>query len=154
MIGSRLPGLGTAGLLVLLTAGCGSLSGGTTTAPPPAPTAGAEAQTGQRGGDQARPRSPRPYDRVITRNAVTRDGLFKTHLVDGKLFFEIPRSELGQGHAAAPAHGRRLRLGLRVLRRPVPVVVWEESNGKVVLRDRSFQMQVLDGRPSASPWTP
>jgi hypothetical protein len=145
MIGSRLPGLGTAGLLVLLTAGCGSLSGGTTTAPPPAPTAGAEAQTGQRGGDQARPRSPRPYDRVITRGAISREGLVSTHMVDGKLFFEIPRSELGKDMLLLRRTAAGSGSGFGFFGGPSRIVVWEESNGKLVLRDRPFQMQVLDG---------
>jgi hypothetical protein len=40
--------------------------------------------------------APRPYARVITTDAVTKEGLFKVHQVGDKLFFEIPRSELNR----------------------------------------------------------
>jgi hypothetical protein len=39
---------------------------------------------------------PRPYGRVITPNARTRRGLFATHIVGDRLYFEIPRRELGK----------------------------------------------------------
>ncbi len=40
------------------------------------------------------PASPRPYDQVITKAAVTRKGLFTTHRVGPKLYFELPPSTL------------------------------------------------------------
>lgn len=69
----------------------------TTRAPRPQP------QTSQRAGNapQQRPQGPqapgpRPYAQVITKTAVTKTGVFSTHLVSGKLFIEIPRSELNK----------------------------------------------------------
>ena len=48
-------------------------------------------------GRRAAPRAaPRPYATVITDKAVTHDGLFKTHKVDDRYFFEIPDSLLGR----------------------------------------------------------
>ena len=38
----------------------------------------------------------KPYDSVITREAKTRRGLFVTHRVGEKLYFEIPRKELNR----------------------------------------------------------
>jgi hypothetical protein len=39
---------------------------------------------------------PRPYGRVITSEAITKDGLFRVHRVGERLYFEIPREELGR----------------------------------------------------------
>jgi hypothetical protein len=47
-------------------------------------------------GGQAAPRAPRPYNRVITPDAVTKRGLFVVHRIGDRLFFEIPRKELGK----------------------------------------------------------
>ena len=41
-------------------------------------------------------RSPRPYDRVITADARTKRGLLIVHRIGDRLFFEIPRRELGK----------------------------------------------------------
>ena len=38
---------------------------------------------------------PRPYNRVITREAVTRRGMFAVHRVGDRLYFEIPEREMG-----------------------------------------------------------
>ena len=51
------------------------------------------------GGDSGRaggnaPAQPRPYNRVITRDAKTRRGMFAVHRVNDKLYFEIPKNEL------------------------------------------------------------
>ncbi len=144
MTGSRLSGLATAGLLVTLLAGCASLSGSGSPPAQAAQQAAAATQEGPRA-QQTRQRGPRPYDRVVTSDAVTRDGMFKTHMADGKLYFEIPRSELGKDMLLLRRTAAGSGSGFGFFGGPSRVVVWEESNGKVILRDRSFQMQVLDG---------
>src|SRR3954467_4033334 len=55
---------------------------------------------------------PKPYPKVITKDAKTRSGMFKTHLVGEKLYFEIPSRELnkdmllvGRFHSSAPSPG-------------------------------------------------
>jgi hypothetical protein len=137
--------LAAAGLIVLLTAGCASLSGADIAAPPaPAQAQATAGQESPRAGSQARQRGLQPYERVITANAVTRDGLFKTRLVDGKLYFEIPTSSLGQDMLLLRRTAAGAGSGFGAFGGPSRVVVWAESNGKIVLRDRSFQMQVLD----------
>jgi hypothetical protein len=40
--------------------------------------------------------TPKPYKTVITDKAISRNGLFKTHKVDDKYYFEIPDSVLGR----------------------------------------------------------
>ncbi len=56
--------------------------------------AGAGAGRGAGQAPGAQPRGVQPYRRVITADAVTRRGLFTTHQVGDKLYFEIPRGEL------------------------------------------------------------
>ncbi|MHB1095484.1 MAG: zinc-dependent metalloprotease [Gemmatimonadaceae bacterium] len=57
------------------------------------PTTGAPG--GAPGGAAAEP-SPRPYATVIRGDVKTKTGLFKTHRIGSRLYYEIPRSELGK----------------------------------------------------------
>src|SRR5688500_10046264 len=104
---------------------------------PPAP-GGAPPQAGATPpppADRATPPEPRPYDRVITKEAKTDDGVFTIHRIGERLFYEIPAAQLnkeflwvskiarttlgaGQGGQAA---------GNRVVR-------WERRNNRVLLR--------------------
>jgi hypothetical protein len=145
MMGPRFPALFGAVLLVA-SSGCAALGGApAAAAAPSSPDRAASAQQAPRAtGDQARAAAPRAYERVITGEAVTSEGIFNAHIVDGKLFFEIPSSELGKDmlllrRTVAGAASGFFGGG------PSRMVAFEESNGKVVLRSRSFGMQMLDG---------
>ncbi len=113
-------------------------------ATPPATGAaqGGQAQgTGQGQGSSAQDPAPRPYNRVITAEAKTRTGLFKTHLVGTRLYFEIPRTQLG----------KELLLVTRASRVPVNlgyggqqvgprlVVKWDRNGHRVLLRQVSYE---------------
>lgn len=95
--------------------------------------------------------APQPYNRVITREARTRRGLFAVHQVGDNLYFEIPRRELNKDmlvvgrftRAAAPSGGGGRGGGggfgsfagdeftNRTLR-------WERVGNRVILRSPSF----------------
>ena len=72
-------------------------------APQPAPAAGAArpdtsrptAPGGAPGGAVGEP-TPRPYATVIRGDVKTKAGLFKTHRIGGRLYYEIPKGELGR----------------------------------------------------------
>lgn len=49
---------------------------------------------------------PKPYDKVITTEAKTQDGLIKVHQVKGKLYFEIPKARLGRELLLVVSAGR------------------------------------------------
>src|ERR1041385_1936453 len=49
-----------------------------------------------RGGARARERQPRPYDRVITRDAKSDDGVFTVHRIRDRIYYEIPKAQLGK----------------------------------------------------------
>ena len=142
-------------------AGCAPSSGSARQVPAPVQTdtQGARpqapgAQTEQ-GGDSAAgggraagtPR-PRPYNRVITSDARTRRGLFGVHRVADRLYFEIPRRELGRdqlatgryARAAAPQPGTPgggfgAYAGDRFVTRTLR---WERSGNRVILRTPSY----------------
>ena len=107
----------------------------------PAEVPGAQQDTAARpAGPQAGEPRPRPYNRVITSEARTRDGLFKTHRIGSRLYFEIPRSQLG----------KELLLVTRAARVPVNlgyggqqmgpsrVLRWERRDHRVLLRTVSY----------------
>lgn len=58
-----------------------------TPAPPPAD---------QSAGQDQKPGATRPYTDVVTKDAVTQQGLFKVHRIDDRILFEIPANMLGR----------------------------------------------------------
>ena len=135
--------------LGLALAGCSRSSAAPSPSPQPVrPDAAGPPAAGAQQGDTARtggpppagePR-PRPYNRVITADAHTRDGLFKTHRIGSRLYFEIPRSQLG----------KEMLLVIRAARVPVNlgyggqqlgprrVLRWERRDNRVLLRTVSY----------------
>lgn len=117
------------------------------TPPPSAEDAGAGGGAQPRPGGEAR---PRPYDRVITRDAETRRGMFVVHRIGSRLLFEIPRHELGRdmllvGRYARAAAANPLtpqngplsyggdQFGEATLR-------WERDGNRVILRAPQFNI--------------
>ncbi|MBA3404950.1 MAG: DUF5117 domain-containing protein, partial [Gemmatimonadaceae bacterium] len=83
----------------------------------------------------------KPYSSVVTRAAISRTGLFKTHRLGDTLYFEIPRVELNKDMLLV---GRFARTGggytyggdgftERVLR-------WERQGNRVLLRSVTFEI--------------
>ncbi len=84
-----------------------------------------------------------PYDEVITEEAVTDSGLFVTHLVDGDLHYEIPRSELDRPKLWVSRIARAQQgAGFGGLKTSSRVVRWTYRPGdqKVLLRDVSYEV--------------
>ncbi len=85
--------------------------------------------------------APRPYNRVVTPNAKSRDGFFKVHRIGSRLLFEIPKAALN----------KELLLVVRGARVPVNagyggqqlgprrVVKWERRDNRILLRNVSFE---------------
>jgi len=107
---------------------------------------------GGRSGGQATPqaRGPRPYHEVIPADAKTSRGLFITHEVGDKLYFEIPTHELGKDMlvvgrydraAAAQSNPNRSGGGFgeyggdQFMERSLR---WDRHGDKIVLRSPSF----------------
>jgi hypothetical protein len=63
-------------------------------APAPGGAKGPNGAPGAPAGPEAG--EPKPYEKVITAEAKTQAGLFKIHELKGKLYFEIPKDQLGR----------------------------------------------------------
>ena len=113
---------------------------------PGAPGADTTGAAGGPGGAPGAPR-PRPYNRVITAEAKTRHGLFVTHQLNDRLYFEIPAKELNKDMLIVGRYARAAaanpfptagfgdyagdEFGERSLR-------WERAGNRVMLRATSF----------------
>ncbi|HEX6627210.1 MAG TPA: zinc-dependent metalloprotease [Gemmatimonadaceae bacterium] len=135
---------------LLISAGCTSAPQ-PGNAPAPQRTVGQGTDSaGRAGADSARggPAQPRPYNRVITRDARTRRGMFAVHRVNDKLYFEIPRKELGKDMLLV---GRFTRAAAANPRQPGGqfgnyggdrftefTLRWDRNGNRIVLRSPSF----------------
>ncbi|MDZ4675182.1 MAG: DUF5117 domain-containing protein, partial [Gemmatimonadota bacterium] len=145
-----------AAFLALALAGCAS-SQPATRVPTPAPAgsgtppAAATPAGGPAGGGANT--APRAYDRVITRSAVSDQGLFAVHKVDAKYFYEIPDSLLG----------REMLLITRIAQAPQDlsgflnagsnlneqVVRWERQGDRILLKGVDYKYIAADTLPIA-----
>ncbi len=135
--------------LILALAGCaGAASAPTAQAPAPTPQRAAGQDTSRARGGQAGSEGPKPYDQVITRQATTDSGVFLIHQIGEKLFYEIPRAQLGLefllvvDYAGTP-EGTRYggeQLDSRVVR-------WERMGNRVLLRSKSYDIVADSSTP-------
>ncbi len=109
-----------------------------TAAPLPSPLPQEEEAAAQ--ADEDEQEKARSYSDVITEDAVTSEGLFDTHMIDGDLFYEIPLDMLD----------REMLLLTRIARTPDGVgyggskantstVRWERNGDRVLLRLVSYE---------------
>ena len=104
---------------------------------PPTPPAGGG------GGPQERPfrpdqqpAEPRPYERVITKDAKTDEGIFKVHTIKEKVYYEIPKSELDKEFLWVSQIARTtLGVGYGGQAAGNRVVRWERRGNRILLRN-------------------
>lgn len=90
----------------------------------------------------------KPYDKVITGDAISDTGLFDVHLVDDDYFYEIPDSLFGREmlmvtRIAKTASG----IGFGGGKQNTQVLRWEKDNKKVLLRVVSHEVVAADSLP-------
>ena len=102
---------------------------------PPAPPAGG-------GGAQERPGRPdqqpeiKPYDRVITKEAKSDEGIFTVHTIKEKIYYEIPKSELNKEFLWVSQIAKTtLGVGYGGQAAGNRVVRWERRGNRVLLRN-------------------
>ncbi|HEY6061289.1 MAG TPA: zinc-dependent metalloprotease [Gemmatimonadales bacterium] len=144
-------------VLALTLAACGKAAPAAQT-PTPARNGGgaapsAAATAAQQDTGRARPggtEGPKPYNQVITKEAITDSGVFLVHRIGEKLFYEIPRAQLDKefllvvDYAGTP-EGTRYggeELDSRVVR-------WERMANRVLLRGKSYDI-VADSSTTVS----
>ncbi|MEM6515901.1 MAG: zinc-dependent metalloprotease [Bacteroidota bacterium] len=91
---------------------------------------------------------PKPYNKVITKDAVSDDGLFNVHQLDDKYYYEIPdslfeREMLMVTRIAKTASG----LGFGGGKQNEQVLRWQKKGKKVVLRVVSYNVFAADSLP-------
>jgi hypothetical protein len=111
--------------------------------PPPAP----EGQTPTPPAGAARPGvtppspEPQPYEKVITKDAKSKKGIFTVHQIKEKYYYEIPKSELGKVFLWNTSIAKTtLGVGYGNQELTERVVHWEMNGNKVHLRDNNYEV--------------
>src|ERR1041385_3899706 len=106
---------------------------------PPTPPAG--------GGGQERPGRPdqqpeiKPYDRVITKEAKSDEGIFTIHTIKEKVYYEIPKSELGKEFLWVSQIAKTtLGAGYGGQAAGNRVVKWERKGNRILLRNVAYDV--------------
>lgn len=95
------------------------------------------------GGEKGKDDDTKPYDEVISEDAITDSGLVITHLQDGKLYYELPADVLGDGLLWVTQISQT-RAGHSYAGMPVTdrVVRWEmRGEDTVLLREVLYQIR-------------
>ena len=104
--------------------------------PVPASAAG----PGGAGGAAAGEPNPRPYASVISPRARTRKGLFSTHIVGSRLFFEIPSKEFGRDMMmVATLKGTPAGIGIRGTIGTNALLRFERRDNRVLVRAVNYR---------------
>lgn len=84
----------------------------------------------------------KPYEKVITEGAISANGLFKTHRLDDKLFYEIPNEKLGKDMLWV-VQIEKTQSGFSYAGMPVRdrVVRWERRGDQILLRDVKYTIR-------------
>ncbi len=132
------------GLAALVALGLAACSSSSATPPRTTPSpSGAGAGQGAAGG-RGSSTGPKPYKDVVTAKAVTDSGIFLTHRIDDKLLLEIPAAEFGSEmmmiaravESTLQDPGGFFGGGAQRL------VRWERNGDNVILRSRSYRLQM------------
>ena len=99
-----------------------------------------------------KPGKIKDYDKVITKDAITDDGLFKVHLVDEKYYFEIPMDYLNTDmllvsrFAKLPSNlgGGYVNAGSKTNTR---MINWERFKNKILIKEKSSSAVAADSLP-------
>ena len=103
---------------------------------PPDPPAG-----GGRGGQQSREPQIRPYERVVTSEAKSDEGIFTVHRIGDRLLYEIPADKLGREFLWVSQIARTtLGAGYGGQAAGNRVVKWERRGDRVLLRAVSYDV--------------
>src|SRR5215211_3007285 len=112
--------------------------------PPQDPPAG-----GGRGGRAAEPEI-KPFDRVITKDAKSDDGIFTVHRIKDRVFYEIPKDKLGREFLWVSQIAKTtLGAGYGGQAAGNRVVKWERRGDRILLRAVSYDVVADPAAPIA-----
>lgn len=130
-----LPALRLAGLAastVLLVA-CGSATSNQSSSTPP-PDRGAK-------------KTMKPYDQVVTKEAVSDTGLVTVHRIDDRFLFELPDSVMRREFLLVSRIARTPQIGYGGEENTTQVVRWERKYDRILLRTVSYENVAADSLP-------
>lgn len=104
--------------------------------------------TEQKKDDKSKSDDIKPYDKVITKDAKTDEGLFSIHTVDDKRYYEIPdslfnREMLMVSRISKTATG----IGFGGGKINTQVLRWQKKDKKVLVRVASYENVAADSLP-------
>ena len=92
---------------------------------------------------------PRPYNTVITNRAITKHGVFGVHQVASRLYFEIPKSELGRDFVIVTTlNSTPDEIGIRGTQGGNNLVRFERRENRIFLREASYSEFNSDTTPA------
>jgi hypothetical protein len=104
---------------------------------------------GGRGGRAPEPEI-RPYDRVITKDAKSDDGVFTVHRIKDRVYYEIPKAQLGREFLWVSQIARTtLGAGYGGQSAGNRVVRWERRGDRILLRAVSYDVVADSASPIA-----
>jgi hypothetical protein len=107
---------------------------------PPPQEPPAQQDAGGRGGRPAEPQI-RPYDRVITKDAKSDEGVFTVHRIKDRLFYEIPKAALGREFLWVSQIAKTtLGAGYGGQAAGNHVVRWERRGDRILLRSVEYDI--------------
>ena len=118
--------------------------------PPPQQDPQTQDAGGGRGGGRGNDPVIRPYDRVITKDAVSKNGVFSVHRIKDRLFYEIPKERLGREFLwVSQIKSTTIGAGYGGQAAGNRVVRWERRGDRVFLRSVSYEITADPKAPIA-----
>lgn len=125
--------------MLFLTLCAIAIAAGQENPPDTPPPAAAPNRAGGRGGAPAANAEPQPYDKVITKEAKTKTGIFKVHQIKERYLYEIPKNELNREFLWNTQIARTtLGVGYGGGQLTSRVVRWELRENRVLLREINY----------------
>jgi uncharacterized protein DUF4953/uncharacterized protein DUF5117/uncharacterized protein DUF5118 len=117
-------------------------------APAPPQDNGQTPPAGGPGGRGGQVQEPRPYDQVITKDAKSDPGVFTVHRVRDRVYYEIPKSELGKEFLWVSQIAKTtLGVGWGGQALGNRVVKWERVNNRVLLKNVAYDVVADKSQP-------
>ncbi len=134
----------------LLAVAVGMMTPGLLAQDPPAGGSQDPAAQTQGGGRGQREPEIRPYDRVITRDAKSDEGVFMVHRIKDRIFYEIPKDRLGREFLWVSQIAKTtLGAGYGGQSAGNRVVKWERRGDRILLRAISYDVVANSASPIA-----
>jgi len=114
----------------------------------------ADAKDEKKDGDKDKKKKKKPkfkkYDEVITDKAITQVGVFTTHRVDGKVYFEIPNDQLGREFVwLIKVAGIQTGKGMISGDSARNYIYFERIGDDLLLRSRDYSVISKEGEPES-----